>query len=299
MGVFAPEIGSAQSKSEAQLIVRVQALEDTVRTLTGQIEELQHTIELLKQQIEKQQADDEFRFQALEGGAGKKPEAAAQPSGATPGSALPQTDTAIDPTQLPSPTPLEPAAADAGAAADTGAPGAPDDGLGESADPLVGSNKMDGGTLGTLDQGARPLDLTLGASQEISNGDANAQFAAAQDAILRGDYPFAEEQLRQFINLYPDDAQAPDAVNLLGEALIQQSKFEDAADVLSEGAKTYEKSKRQPYILLNLGIAFHGAGSNDGACRVYFEISKRYASEPASFKQKVKAEQAAAQCPVT
>ncbi|HWA17636.1 MAG TPA: tol-pal system protein YbgF [Devosia sp.] len=291
LGVFAPEMVAAQSRNEAELIVRIQSLEDSVRTLTGQVEELQHTIDVLKQQLTTQQEDYEFRFQQLEGGAGKKPEAAAQPSGATPEAALPQADTAIDTTQLPPPAPLDGETATA-----------PDDGLGESADPLIGSNNMGGGTLGTLDPNAvdaRPLDLTLPSDQALSDGDANAQYAAAYDAIVRGDYPFAEDQLRQFINLYPDDPQAPDAINWLGEALLQQGKYEDAADILTTGFQKYGKSPRVPDILLRLGIALNGADQNDAACRTFFELSKRYPNQPAAFKQKLKAEQAAAQCAVT
>ena len=40
-GVFAPEFVLAQSTQEAQLTVRVQDLENTIRTLNGQVEGLQ------------------------------------------------------------------------------------------------------------------------------------------------------------------------------------------------------------------------------------------------------------------
>ena len=78
------------------------------------------------------------------------------------------------------------------------------DGLGQSADPLVGKG---GGTaeLGTLPEGgvSQPLNLSLDSSAELSNGDAEAQYKAGYDAIVRGDYAFAEEQFRQFIARYP------------------------------------------------------------------------------------------------
>jgi len=71
LGVFAPEFVFAQSKEEAQLAVRVQQLEDQVRTLTGQIEGLQFTLTQMQTQLQKMQDDNEFRFQQLEGGNGK------------------------------------------------------------------------------------------------------------------------------------------------------------------------------------------------------------------------------------
>jgi tol-pal system protein YbgF len=294
LGVFTPELVIAQGRNDSELIVRVQALEESVRALTGQVEDLQHTIQVLKEQLAKQQEDNEFRFQQLEGGAGKKPKAATKSSGGTPAVESPQASAAIDPNALPAPTPLEPESNSTDSGAVT-----PADGLGDSADPLVGSNQAGGGTLGTLGtDGAQPLDLSAGTSQALSDGDAAAQYQAADDAIKHGDYAFAEDQLRQFIALYPDDPQAPDAVNWLGEALIQQQKFDDAADVLSLGAEKYPRSARTPDILVRLGIAFAGAGQADGACRTFFEVSRRFTKQPPAFVQWLKSEQAKAQCAV-
>ena len=70
-GIFAPELVFAQSKQDAQLTVRVQELEDTVRTLTGQVEGLQFTLTQMQQQLQKMQDDNEFRFEQLEGTGGK------------------------------------------------------------------------------------------------------------------------------------------------------------------------------------------------------------------------------------
>jgi tol-pal system protein YbgF len=294
MGVFAPEFVLAQSKSEAQLIVRVQELEDTIRNLTGQVEGLQFALTQLQAQLAKMQEDNEFRFQQLEGGAGKKPEAATQSSGATPVEALPQAEPATETTTLPAPEPLVEGTNDAGDPI-------VDDGLGDSADPLLGSNQNGGGTLGTLDTNSldgRPLDLTLDSGQALSDGDANAQYQAGYDALVRGDYAFAEDQLTQFIALYPDNPQAAEATNWLGEALLQQQKYAEAADVLTTGYQNYSNSPRTPDIMLRLGTAMNGAGEPDTACRLFFEVSKRFPNQPAAFMQKLKTEQQAAKCQV-
>ena len=39
-----------------------------------------------------------------------------------------------------------------------------------------------------------------------------------------------EEQFRQFVALYPQDPQAPDAANWLGEALLQRQAYDEAGD---------------------------------------------------------------------
>lgn len=302
-GVFAPEFVLAQSTQEAQLTVRVQDLENTIRTLNGQVEGLQFQLTQMQELIQKMQDDNEFRFQQLEGGKGgapKKTDAATQSGDATSTGALPQpaageqTTTTGEATALPpvdSGTTAPPANADSGAAMDG-------DNLGESADPLVGKG---GGTaalaLPSDGSNGQPLNLSLDSSQELANGDANAQYQAGYEAIMRGDYPFAEDQFRQFIALYPKDPQAPDATNWLGEALLQRQAYDDAADVLLTGFKNYEKSARAPDLLFKLGIALAGAGEQDTACRTFAEVAKRYPKQPAAFMQKLREEKQKAQCP--
>jgi tol-pal system protein YbgF len=308
-GLSAPQLATAQSKEEAQLTVRVQQLEDQIRTLNGQIEGLQFTLTQMQTQLQKMQDDNEFRFQQLEGGngkaaPGKKTDAATPSGGETPTGALPQPATG----EQAAPAQQTTTTGDAGAQlppADVGSTtAAPADGgamdgdnIGDSADPLVGKG---GGTaeLGTLSEGSsQPLNLSLSGNQDLSNGDADAQYKAGYDAIVRGDYAFAEEQFRQFIALYPKDPQAPDATNWLGEALLQRQAYDDAADVLLTGFQNYEKSPRAPDLLMKLGVALAGAGEGDTACRTFAEVLKRYPKQPAAFMQRLQQEKTKAQCP--
>ncbi len=319
-GIFAPEFVFAQSKSEAQVTVRLQELEDTVRTLNGQVEGLQFQLTQMQELIQKMQDDNEFRFQQLEGGAGGKSDAATPSGGVKPSGESPQPVTGNSTTGDAGATATAPAvpaeqqaqppqAADAGAAATTppadigsttaaDADATDDDGLGQSQDPLLGKGGGEA-ALGTLsdDGSSRPLDLTLDSSAPISNGDADAQYKAGYDAIVRGDYAFAEDQFRQFIALYPKDAQAADATNWLGEALLQRQAYDEAADVLLTGFQNYQKSARAPDLLLKLGVALAGAGEQDTACRTFFEVAKRYTKQPAAFVQRLQEERQKAQCP--
>jgi tol-pal system protein YbgF len=303
-GVFAPAFVNAQSKSEAQLTVRIQELEDQVRTLTGQIEGLQFSLTQMQTQLQQMADDNEFRFQQLEGGAGGKTDAAPQSGGVTPSGEAPQPATG-DQTAVPDAS--APPASDAQPGVSGSLTEAPTDGqaiaepmddLGDSADPLLGKGTSGETTIGTLGgPNGQPLNLSLDSGQTLSDGDANAQYQAGYDAIVRGDYPFAEEQFRQFVALYPKDAQAPDATNWLGEALLQRQAYDEAADVLLTGFQTYEKSARAPDLLLKLGIALAGAGEADTACRTFFEVTKRYPSQPAAFTQRLQEERQKANCP--
>ena len=307
-GIAMPNPGFAQSKEDAQVIVRIQQLEDQVRTLTGQVEGLQFQLTQMQELIQKQNDDNEFRFQQLEGGggkggAGKKTEAATQPGGETPSGALPQAPEGAQTTTPPTDTSAlpPPVNTDQGAAApQSGDQDMDGDNLGESADPLVGSNGADGQTapLSLPDDGAsRPLNLSLDSSQDLSNGDAEAQYKAGYDAIVRGDYAFAEDQFRQFIALYPKDPQVADATNWLGEALLQRQAYDEAADVLLNGWQANQQSPRAPDLLLKLGVALAGAGEQDTACRTFGEVAKRYPKQPAAFNSKLAQEKQKAQCP--
>jgi tol-pal system protein YbgF len=276
----------AQDQSAAQLAVQVQEMQEQIRLLTGQVEGLQFQLTQMQTLIERMTEDNEFRFQQLEGGGSGKPQAATDAG--TPAPQLPQTETDTGSIQQ---LPAEPLPGD----------GEPMDfAIGESQDPMINGGQ---GTLGTLDEdvnlgGSRPLDLSLDGGAQVSSGDAKAQYDAGYEAIVRGDYVFAQEQFQQFVSLYPDDPQAADATNWLGEALIQQGQYDDAALVLAEGYKKYEADKRAPDLMLKLGVALNGTDQKELACRTFFTLEKRFLDLSAAFKQRLTEEKSKAQCPV-
>ena len=191
-GVFAPAFVNAQSQSEAQLAVRIQELEDQVRALTGQLEGLQFSITNMQTQLQQMADDNEFRFQQLEGGGAGKTEAAPQAGGATPPAEAPQPDTG---TQVPD---ANAAPADdvqpgvSGSLTAAPADGIPvisdepmhGDGLGDSADPLLGQGQAGAApATGTLGENSVPLNLNLDGGTALEDGDARAQYDAGYDAI--------------------------------------------------------------------------------------------------------------------
>lgn len=285
-------------QTAAQLLVRIQDLEGQVRSLTGQIEGLQFQLTQLQTMLEKQAKDNELRFQDLEGGTpGKKTEAAVPAGGATPSDALPPTSNTAD---LPANTADTAPAADAPVDV-SGSSTTPPDGVGESGDPLLKGGVDQLGTLG--DESKLSLDpnqpLTLGRDgSTISTGDADEQYNAGYEAVTNGDSAFAEEQFSQFIELYPDDPRAPEAVSWLGDAYIQRGAYDEAATVLGEGALKYKDSKQLPFILLKFGMALVGGKEADAGCRTFFEVKTRFPDQAPAFKQRLADEQKKANCPV-
>lgn len=290
----APIVVAQSSRDIGALTVRVGQLEEQMRSLTGQIEGLQFQMAQLQTLIQAMQEDTDARFAALEGGARPgKTDAAPQSGGVVPPAVVPQTN-------------LTPPG-DNGGAIDLNAPDAGASSIG--IDPTSADTDSDGFALGgpaqplgtlTLDELgdglSQPMDGDQTSGALVTDADADAQYRAGYDAVVRGDYAFAEEQFRQFIALFPDHPQAPDATSWLGEALIQRGAYDDAADILVSGFQKYPNSPRSPDILLKLGIALFGAGERETACRTYAEVQRRFADQPAAFIQRLNDEMSKAQC---
>ncbi|KKB76025.1 hypothetical protein VW35_20065 [Devosia soli] len=290
---------------QAQLLVRIQQLEEQLRVLNGQVEGLTFQLTQMQEIINRMQEDNEFRFQQLEGGAGGKTDAVTQSGGATPPEASPQAQPQI---QTPAPTgedavpltdipeqgvkPLPGEVEFDPTFTDTNA--APMDDLGQSGDPLVGTGQAGGIDLAT----GQPLDLSYNPGATPSgNADADAQFAAGYEAMVSGDYAFATDQFEQFVSLYPDNPQVTDAANWLGESLIYQQQYDQAAEVLLDAFQKHPDHARAPDLLLKLGMALSGAGERETACRTFSEVDKRYTTLPPAFLTRLGEEKAKAECP--
>ncbi|WP_051213608.1 tol-pal system protein YbgF [Maritalea myrionectae] len=259
----------AQSRQVAEVNVRIDAIEERMRTLTGQVEGLQFQLTQMQTLLERMQEDYEFRFQELEGGALGKTSAAPQSDRETPSGGVPQSQSE-------------------GTLADQDVPltlGTPE------------------GTLGTLSDDAlagigagQPMDLEFDPGAALSDADAKAQYDAGYEALLRGDYVFAEDQFRQFIGLFPNNRLAPDAYHWLGDSLLNRGEYEEAAEVLLRGFEAHPNAARSPDMVMKLGISLNSAGERETACRTFVEVLRRYPDQPKAFKQRVSEEQRKAQC---
>ncbi|MCF6302810.1 MAG: tol-pal system protein YbgF [Devosiaceae bacterium] len=303
----------AQNRSTAAMNLRLSQVEEQMRVLNGQVEGLQFQMAQMQTLIERMQEDNEFRFAQLEGGGAGKTDAVTQSGGDRPVGELPQNenlDENLDENQnQQAQTVLEPVALEHPApgtaileTTDQGFQSETDEYLGvdlqEAPVPMIfnGGDRASFELPPTLLGEGTPLDLEFLPGDIVSDGDAEAQYRAGLDAILQGDYQFAESQFRQFVELFPDHDLAPEATNWFGEALLRQSQFDEAARVLLDGFEEYQDTTRGPDLLLKLGIALNGAGEHDTACRTFGEVLRRYSDMDGAFELRVAAEMARAQC---
>lgn len=298
---------------------RITALEEQVRALSGTIEELNFQILQMQEQLRKMQEDNEFRFQELEqkktdaGAASDNNVASAPPArepppaaaGALPGEDDEATGVPMEPEVLVDNGTGEPAEHPSSGAA----VGVPPKSFGTITFDDKGN--VTGGSVAETTQSVPPADADAGQGpvQHADQATGETQVAAlpstddpeelyrnSYEFILSGDYGTAEEGFRSHIDRFPSDQKAADAHFWLGEALLGQKKYRDAAEVFLAASKQYPSSKKAPDMLLKLGVSLVGLDQKDVACATFAEISKRYPNSSGALKERVKQERALAAC---
>ena len=289
-GVFgaSPSDGSYQMAQASD--PRVVALEEQIRSLNGTMEELNFQILQLQEQIRKMQEDNEFRFQELE----KKSDASGKSNRAVAGNT--------------------PAAE--GKPAEDSVAGVIANDKTNATDPNLGAPQKTFGTI-TVDKngnvrsvepadGAGPAAGTEAPAAKQGGGSIVAALPPTDDPeelyrnsyqfILSGDYSTAETGFRDHIERFPQNERTADAHFWLGESLLGQKKYRDAAETFLASSKAYPKAKKAPDMLLKLGISLVGLNQREVACATFSEVGKRYPNISSALKERVKQEQALAAC---
>lgn len=280
---------------------RVSTLEEQIRQLNGRIEELNFQILQMQDQMNKMQQDNEFRFQELEGG--KK-------QGALPAADEPKRAEA--PAEQPAgenqaaaqPADTVPAAT----AEDETAAGAPADGSGKLGEPprILGTITFDanGNPSNATVENAPAADTADG--DGATDGDTVAAlprsnnpdelYRNAYQFVLSGDYRTAEAGFRDYVKRFPGDARIADARYWLGESLLGQQRYQEAAETFLAASKDHPKAKKAPDMLLKLGVSLAALDQHDVACATFAEIGKRYPGASDALKGRVAQEQVLAGC---
>ncbi len=284
---------SAQSNDAA---LRVGQLEEQVRQLNGMVEDLTFQILQLQEQLRRIREDNEFRFQELEQRQGGLPSTENQLAGVETDDSAPE---------------LPQGSADAG---ETVLVGPAPDGA-QAGGNLLGTITFD--SLGNVVDTAlgKPLDLTGGLG--VDEADQTPEQPGAQQAALSdqnlpggegelyergyrfvqaGDYISGEQAFTAFSELYSDSPRIAEARFWLGESLLAQGKFEEAARVFLDAHTNWPDSRMGPQTLLKLGVTMAGMSQRELACATYAKVHTRYPSMANSVRARVEAEQQSASC---
>ncbi|MEP9349949.1 tol-pal system protein YbgF [Xanthobacter sp. KR7-225] len=259
----------AQGAETAELVTRMERLENALRQLTGQVEQLQYRNQQLEAQVRR-----------LEEGGGP-----ARPPGAAGGSAAPQNRPPLAPAAGRRSDVFDPSA-------EPGAPGAPQP-LGSPASASAGLARPHVGPAGA------PMGPLAGAQVAALPGPGATPrelYEAGQGQIQRQDFAGAEQTFRQIIQTGGTDRLVPDATFMLGESLFLQKSYKDAANSFLDLTVKYPNSLRAPEALLRVGQSLAILGEKEAACATLLEVDRKYPRAPAGVRQAVEREQKRVGC---
>ncbi len=285
------------SDDDAATNVRLNDLEERLRSLTGQIENLNYQMRTLEDQIRRMQEDNEYRLQQLEGQGGRK-RSDATPNGASPtqsaqyGALAGQTN-----------------GGGFGPAAGTVEPQGSGDADFEA--PLAGSGPIDlsalargGASTGATNAAPPPPTALPGVSNELSNAlpdgqtaslargaDPRSDYNQAYSSVLNGDYSSAEQAFKLFLKNYPNHELAPSAQYWLGESQYARGQFRESADTFLKTYTQYPQGSKVSDSLFKLGLSLKGLGERDAACATFSELLTKYPAAPSAVRAQAQSEQ--------
>jgi len=316
----APAPASAQDADAADLVVRLDQLQNQMRQLTGAIEQLQYRNQQLEQQLRRMQEENDYRFQQL--GARGGGQTGAQPAPAPQGGPSPvrtpvapaapgRRSDVFDPARDPSAPGVPRALGDGGVpviaaqepqeSGPIGAPGgreagAPLDLSTMSADPQRGAPPPPPGPVPFNTAPAPAAGAMASALPAPPSNTPKDEYDLAYGYVLRKDYALAEQTFRDFLKKYPNDAHAPEARYWLGESLYQRQRYQDAADSFLVVVRNHDKAAKAPDALLRLGQSLAAIGQKEMACASFGEVARKYPRASASVKRSVEQEQKRVKC---
>ncbi len=245
----------AANLQATDLQVRMGALENLVRSLTGQIEKIQFQNNQLMQMQQKIAGDNDVRFKDIEQKlatheSNMKGLVAAQQT-------LAQQAAAQQQQAAPPPAP----AAEPEPAKSLDAPPAKEKPVPDKA----------GNTLGTISKNKDEPNVVKG-----DDSTAQAQYDEAFNALRQAKYEDAEKAFDVFLKNHPKHRLTENAKYWLGESYYVRGKFQEAAVAFAEAYQEFPKGAKAPDNLLKLSMSLGSLGKKPDACVTLNELSKKF-----------------------
>ena len=283
----------AIAQDAAELMLRIDRLENLVRQLNGQVEQLQNQNRRLEEQARRFQSDTDFRFKELEGGRGGARTPPAPTGQPTPRQ---QRGDAFDPNANPqaagAPQPLG-----SPASATQPRPVSPNAG-----DVVVSSpGQIIAGQEAAIGRDPRgPTELNPARTQTAgipaNPGTPQGEIDLGKQQLQRGEYEAAEGTFREFTRLRPRDRLITEAIMGLGDSYFQRQRWREAAEQYVDMTTKHAKSPRAAEAELKLGISLRGLGAVKEACDVLTNHPQKYPAASAAIKQGISRELQRARC---
>jgi tol-pal system protein YbgF len=258
----------AQDSSINTLNQRANDIDESLRRLTGQIEELDHRISEQNERIARMKKDFDYKICSM----------VSQQLGATTEQGEENSLPCTGQSQQSSTSPYGPP------------PGGGVNGSIHLAPPP--------GVLGTLprsDMGNLPQPSTT-APNQMASLDNRPQFETALNLLAKAQYEEASAAFRSFADNYPNDDLSAQAVYWVGDIAYVQRDFAGAARAFAEELKKYPTSTRAPESMLKLGQSLLALNQKKEGCRALGTLPTQFPAASKSVSDQAFAARKAAGC---
>ena len=244
-------------------LLKLSEIENQFQDLTNKFEEINFKLDKLSNRLSKSQADNQLRFQQLEGNTtGLDINANAKigkEDKVLPGSSQPQ---------------------------DLGSISYKDT-----------ETKKENQEIQSIETTNTVLTETFVSEEKIlPEGTPNEQYEFATSFLKVGDYNMAERAFREFVKNNPEHNLAGSAQYWYAETFRIRQLFTDAASAYLEGYQKYPESQKAPINLLKLGVSLVQIGEKDQGCLMISGVKKEYPQANQSVLQKAKYEEKKFEC---
>ena len=238
-------------------LLKLSEIEKQFQDLTNKFEEINFKIDKLSSRLSKVQADNQLRFQNLEGEDTDKKVSSKKKI--LPGSSQPQ---------------------DLGAVSYKSS---------ETSEVNQQTQSVD--TTGTV-----ITEKFISEEKILPNDKPDKQYEFATSFLKQGDYTTAERALREFVITNPEHKMAGSAQYWYAETFRIRQLYTDAASAYLEGYQKYPKSEKAAINLLKLGVSLVQIGEKDQGCLMITGVKKEYPGAKQSVLQKAKYEEKKFEC---
>jgi len=130
----------------------------------------------------------------------------------------------------------------------------------------------------------------------LPNETPEKQYEFATSFLKVGDYNMAERAFKEFVDMNSNHKLAGNAQYWYAETFRIRQLYTDAASAYLEGYQKYPKSEKGPINLLKLGVSLVQIGEKDQGCLMITGIKKQYPEAKQSVLQKAKYEEKKFEC---
>ena len=247
-------------------LLKLSEIENQFQQLTNKFEEINFKLDKLSNRMSKVQADNQIRFQDLEGGlsSGETTKKITKKNNENSNEILPGSS---EPQDLGSISYKESTPSDAAQQTQS------------------------------IDTTASIVTETFQAEEKIlPNETPDKQYKFATSFLKVGDYSTAERAFREFVNTNPEHNLAGNAQYWYAETFRIRQLYTDAASAYLEGYQKYPKGEKAPINLLKLGVSMVQIGEKDQGCKMINGVEKQYPNANQSVIQKAKYESQKFEC---